>query len=50
LEETIDVIADLHKECDWLLENFKERKKLRAAEVEALRKTKATLAGADYDR
>jgi len=44
LKETIDVIADLHKDCDWLLQNFQERVKLRAAEVEALRKAKSTLA------
>jgi len=47
LSETNDVIEDLHKECDWLLQNFEERKKLRAAEVEALNRAKATLAGAD---
>jgi len=47
LAETVDVIADLHKECDWLLANFQERKKLRAAEVESLQRAKATLAGAD---
>jgi len=47
-KETEDVIADLHEDCDWLLKNFEERKKLRAAEVEALTKAKATLAGADY--
>merc|ERR1719387_2458156 len=49
LSETVDVIKDLHEECDWMLENFKERKKLRAAEVESLRRAKATLAGADYN-
>merc|ERR1719198_1604963 len=40
LSETVDVIKDLHKECDWLLQNFEERKKLRAAEVEALNRAK----------
>jgi chromosome segregation ATPase len=46
LAETIDVIADLHKDCDWLIKNFEERVKLRAAEVESLRKAKSALAGA----
>jgi septal ring factor EnvC (AmiA/AmiB activator) len=48
LKETIDVIKDLHDECDDLLKSFAERTKLRDAEVEALRKTKSVLAGADY--
>jgi len=47
LKETIDVVEDLHKDCDWLLKNFQERIKLRAAEVEALQRAKSTLAGAD---
>merc|ERR1711865_1029159 len=29
LKETIDVIEDLHDECDFLLKNFQERVKLR---------------------
>jgi len=41
--ETIDILANLHKECDWLLDNFQERKKLRAAEIEALTRAKSTL-------
>lgn len=45
---TEKVIANLHTECDWLLEKYEERAKLRAAEVEALKKTEATLKGADY--
>jgi len=45
LAETIDVLADLHKECDWILANFLERIRLRAAEVEGLQKCKAVLAG-----
>lgn len=48
LKETIDVIADLHEECDWLMKNFEERKKLREGEVGALERAKATLSGADY--
>jgi len=46
LKETIDVIEDLHDECDFLLKNFQERVKLRGAEVESLNRAKSTLAGA----
>jgi chromosome segregation ATPase len=45
---TEKVIANLHTECDWLLEKYEERSKLRAEEVEALKKTESTLKGADY--
>jgi septal ring factor EnvC (AmiA/AmiB activator) len=48
LDLTVKVIANLHQECDWLLEKYEERAKLRAAEVESLKKTQATLKGADY--
>merc|ERR1719253_2343135 len=46
LTETVDVIKDLHEDCDWLLTNFEERKKLRAAEIESLQRARAILAGA----
>jgi hypothetical protein len=39
---------NLHKECDWLLQNFDTRKSARASEVDALSKAKAVLNGADY--
>merc|ERR1719230_2403768 len=41
-------IKDLHLECDWLTQNFEVRKEARAGEVEALKKAKAVLSGADY--
>jgi len=43
LGETVDIIANIHKDCDWLLANFAERKKLRAAEVNALQRAKSML-------
>merc|ERR1719321_1462014 len=48
LLELNEVIRDLHNECDWLLDNFDLRKEARASEVEALKKAKAVLAGANY--
>merc|ERR1719331_2175126 len=45
---TITVIEDLHKACDWLLKNFDVRKEARAGEVDALKKAKAVLSGADF--
>jgi len=43
-----DTIKDLHLECDWLVSNYEVRKEARAGEVDALKKAKAVLAGADY--
>merc|ERR1712224_869375 len=37
-------LAHLHKECDWLLQNFDARKEARAGEVEAMKKAKAAVA------
>jgi len=48
LMATKQYIAELHADCDWLLENFETRKEARAGEVEALKKAKAVLSGADY--
>jgi chromosome segregation ATPase len=48
LMATKKYIADLHAECDWLLNNFQTRKEARTAEVEALKNAKAVLSGADY--
>eukprot|EP00928_Gymnodinium_smaydae_P036854 TRINITY_DN2569_c0_g1_i1.p1 TRINITY_DN2569_c0_g1~~TRINITY_DN2569_c0_g1_i1.p1 ORF type:complete len:726 (+),score=238.44 TRINITY_DN2569_c0_g1_i1:37-2178(+) len=39
---------ELHKDCDWLLQNFDVRKEARAGEVESLKKAKAVLSGADF--
>merc|ERR1719324_1570928 len=48
LMATKQYIADLHAECDWLLANYETRKEARAAEIDALKKAKAVLSGADY--
>merc|ERR1711972_1286965 len=45
---TAMLLRDLHMECDWLLANFETRKEARAGEVDALKKAKAVLSGADY--
>jgi len=39
-------LAELHDECDWLLQNFGARKEARANEIDALGKAKAVLSGA----
>merc|ERR1719399_1066059 len=48
LAATKQVLADLHADCDWLLENFEARKTARAEEIDALGKAKAVLSGADF--
>jgi len=48
LMATKEYIHTLHGECDWLLQNFDVRKEARAEEVDALKKAKATLQGADF--
>merc|ERR1719359_2436377 len=48
LMETEKYIMELHQECDWLLQHFDLRKEARAGEVEALKKAKDVLSGADY--
>jgi len=48
LTATKEYIADLHKSCDFLIENYDFRKEARATEVDALGKAKAVLKGADY--
>merc|ERR1719329_441927 len=45
---TVSVIENLHKDFNWLLKNFDVRKSARAGEVEALKKAKAVLSGADF--
>jgi len=45
---TAETLKNLHLECDWLLSNFEVRKEARAGEVDALKKAKAVLSGADY--
>eukprot|EP00397_Hematodinium_sp_SG-2012_P018333 GEMP01018777.1.p1 GENE.GEMP01018777.1~~GEMP01018777.1.p1 ORF type:complete len:700 (+),score=252.38 GEMP01018777.1:184-2283(+) len=41
-------IANLHSSCDFLLQNYDASKQARNEEVDALTKSKAVLAGADY--
>lgn len=48
LMATGEYMTSLHKECDWLLQNFEARKQARASEMDALKNAKAVLAGADY--
>merc|ERR1719383_450047 len=43
-----EILKNLHLECDWLVSNFEVRKQARAGEVDALKKAKAVLSGADY--
>merc|ERR1719499_2722313 len=45
---TLEVIAQLHSECDWLLKYFDARKEARTSEIESLGQAKAVLSGADY--
>merc|ERR1719333_1186387 len=40
--------AQLHAECDWLLQNYDLRKEARASEADALKNAKAVLSGADF--
>jgi len=48
LADTVATIADLHKSCDFLLENFEVRLSARSKEIEGLKKAMAVLSGADY--
>jgi len=41
-------LSEVHGDCDCLLSNFDMRKQARAGEVDALKKAKAVLSGADY--
>merc|ERR550532_3029532 len=48
LAATLEYIASLHGECDWLLQNFDARKAARKGEIDSLVNAKAILSGADY--
>jgi len=48
LMATKQYITEIHADCDWLIENYDTRKEARAGEIEALKKAKAVLQGADY--
>eukprot|EP00408_Alexandrium_pacificum_P063938 CAMPEP_0171176556 /NCGR_PEP_ID=MMETSP0790-20130122/11795_1 /TAXON_ID=2925 /ORGANISM="Alexandrium catenella, Strain OF101" /LENGTH=702 /DNA_ID=CAMNT_0011641447 /DNA_START=87 /DNA_END=2195 /DNA_ORIENTATION=+ len=41
-------ISSLHSECDWLLKYFDVRNEARDGEIDALKKAKAILSGADF--
>merc|ERR1719178_556284 len=45
---TAQYLSEVHGDCDWLLSNFDTRKEARAGEIDALKKAKAVLSGADY--
>merc|ERR1719498_123702 len=45
---THEYLADVHADCDWLLNNFEARKTARSGEIDAMTKAKAVLSGADY--
>merc|ERR1719160_2190527 len=38
-------VGDLHKKCDFILENYDARKEARSGEMEALKNAKAVLSG-----
>jgi hypothetical protein len=48
LMATLEYIAAVHGECDWLLRYFDVRVSARMGEIDALGKAKAVLSGADY--
>merc|ERR1719401_957329 len=48
LGATMEYIASLHGECDWLLKYFDVRKEARNGEIDSLVSAKAVLSGADY--
>jgi len=48
LSATLEYIASLHSECDWLIQYYDVRKEARAGEIDAIKKAKAILSGADY--
>lgn len=48
LMATLEYIASLHQECDWLIEYYEVRKSARVGEIDSLKKAKAVLSGADF--
>merc|ERR1712176_1092171 len=48
LAATLEYIASLHSECDWLLKYSDVRKEARDGEIDSLVSAKAVLSGADY--
>merc|ERR1719336_1642244 len=48
LAATLEYIATLHADCDWLLKYFDMRREARASEIDALGNARAVLNGAEY--
>merc|ERR1740138_1982269 len=48
LQATMQYIASLHAECDWLMQFFETRKEARNGEIKSLTDAKAVLSGASY--
>merc|ERR1719324_1883877 len=48
LMATEEYISSLHGECDWLIQYYEVRKEARTGEIDALKKAKAVLSGADF--
>merc|ERR1719163_3934 len=43
-----EYVASLHGQCDFLMQNFDRRKEARTNEIDAIKKAKAVLSGADF--
>jgi len=43
-----EMIQNLHKSCDFIIQNFDIRKEARGNEIESLKNAKAVLSGADF--
>jgi chromosome segregation ATPase len=48
LMATHEYIGQLHGECDWIIKFFDVRAEARSGEIDALKKAKAVLSGADF--
>jgi len=48
LQNLANYAAEVHKSCDFVLDNFTARQEARGQEVEALRQAKSVLSGADF--
>jgi len=49
LAKITEMIAGLHKSCDFLMDNYDTRKEARTNEVEGLKNSKAVLSGASFE-
>jgi chromosome segregation ATPase len=48
LQNSHELLSEIHNQCDFMVENFEMRKTARTAEIESLKSAKATLAGASF--